>query len=50
MLAAKGVTDATPLQIRNLLGGVQSSLANHVDKTVEKLGEGMPKRWRVSKG
>jgi hypothetical protein len=47
MLAAKGVTDATPLQIRNLVGGVQSSLANHVDKTVERLGEGMPKRWRV---
>jgi hypothetical protein len=49
MLAAKGVTDATPKQIRDLVCGVQSSLANHVGKTVERLGEGMPKRWRVNK-
>jgi hypothetical protein len=48
MLAAKGVADATPKQIRDLVGGVQSSLANHVGKTVERLGEGMPKRWKVA--
>jgi hypothetical protein len=47
MLAAKGIADATPKQIRDLVGGIQSSLANHAGKTVERLGEGMPKRWKV---
>ena len=46
----QGGTDASPAQIRSLVGGVQSSLANHVGKTVERLGQGMPKRWRGWRG
>lgn len=47
MLETKGIVDATPKQIRDLVGGVQSSLANHAGRSVERLGEGMPKRWRA---
>jgi hypothetical protein len=47
MLAAKGIAEATPKQIRDVVCGVQSSLANHAGRSVDRLGEGMPKRWRV---
>jgi hypothetical protein len=47
MLAARKVTDATPKEIRDLAGGVITSLRNHDGKTVEPVGEGMPVRWRL---
>ena len=47
ILAARSVTDATPKEIRDLVGGIQSSLRNHDGTTVESVGEGMPARWRL---
>jgi len=47
ILAAKGVTDATAKQHEGLQAGVRSSLENHAGKTVERVGEGVPKRWAL---
>lgn len=47
ILAAKGVRDATAKQRTGLEAGVRSSLENHAGKTVERVGEGVPKRWRL---
>jgi hypothetical protein len=46
ILAAKGITDATPKQH----AGLRSSLENHAGKTVQRVGEGSPKRWRLAAG
>jgi hypothetical protein len=46
MLAAKGARDdASPKALRSLIASVQTSLANQDDKTVARVGEGMPMRW-----
>ncbi len=47
MLAARKVTDATPKEIRDLAGGVLTSLRNHQGDTVEIVGNGYPQRWRL---
>ena len=47
MLAAKGVTDATPHQIRVLTNGLTRSLMNNRERTVETVAEGSPMRWRL---
>ncbi len=47
MLAAKGITDATLKQARLLTAAVKTSLSNHAGKTTERIGEGMPARWRL---
>src|SRR5712671_3142837 len=47
ILAAKGVTDPAPKQRAGLEAGVRSSLENHAGKTVERVAEGAPKRWRL---
>jgi hypothetical protein len=47
MLAAKGVSGVTPRAMRSLVGAVQVSLQNHDGKTVARVGEGMPGRWRI---
>jgi hypothetical protein len=33
--------------IRTMLGGVNKSIRNHEGKTVERVGDGMPARWRI---
>jgi hypothetical protein len=48
MLAAKGVTDATPKGIRDLGGAVQSSLRNHEGGNVLAIGDAYPGRWIVA--
>ena len=48
ILAAKGVTDATAKQHEGLQAGVRPSLENHAGKTVERVGEGVPRRWKIS--
>ena len=48
ILAAKGVKNATAKQHAGLQAGVRSSLENHAGKTVERGGEGVPKRWKLS--
>jgi hypothetical protein len=46
MLADKGARDdASPKALRSLIASVQTSLANQGDKTVVRVGEGMPMRW-----
>ena len=47
MLTAKGVSGATPKAMRGLIASVQTSLQNHDGKTVGRVGEGMPGRWRI---
>jgi hypothetical protein len=48
MLAAKGVTDASPKGIRDLGGAVQSSLRNHKDGSVVAIAGGYPERWALA--
>jgi len=47
VLAAKGVTDATGKQHKDLQAGLRASLAGNEGKTVERVGEGIPMRWRI---
>lgn len=47
MLAAKGVQNPPAARVRSLRGGVTNSLRNNEGKTVERVGEGMPMRWRL---
>jgi hypothetical protein len=46
ILASKG-TDATAKQYRDLQAGLRASLEGHAGKTVERVGEGNPKWWRI---
>jgi hypothetical protein len=48
MLATKGVTDAKPKAVRDLICGVLSSLRNYEGKSVVAVGEGMPVRWSAT--
>lgn len=48
MLKAKGVREPTRKQRLGIEAGVRSSLENHAGKTVERVGEGPPKRWRLT--
>jgi hypothetical protein len=48
MLAAKGVKDATAKQRKGIEAGVRCSLENNASKGVERVGEGVPKRWKLA--
>jgi hypothetical protein len=48
MLAARGVSGATPKVMRGLMASVQTSLQNHDGKTVKRVGEGVPGRWQIA--
>ena len=45
MLAARGVTNVNPKDMRGLIASVQTSLQLHNGKSVRKVGEGIPSRW-----
>jgi hypothetical protein len=47
MLAAKGVTNPPADRVRSLTGGVCNSLKNNEGRTVERVGEASPIRWRI---
>ncbi len=47
MLAAQGV-EPTRKQRLGIEAGVRCSLENHAGKTVQRVGEGVPKRWTVA--
>jgi hypothetical protein len=47
MLAAKGITELTTKQRNDLHSGLRASLEGHSGKTVERVGEGSPMRWRL---
>jgi hypothetical protein len=48
MLAAKGITDASPKGLRDLGRAVQPSLRNHKGGNVVAIGEGYPERWAIA--
>ncbi len=48
VMAARKITDATKVQRQCLEAGLRSCLERNVGKTVQRVGEGLPKRWRVS--
>ena len=47
MIDAKGIADADPKAVHDLIGGVQASLKNNEGKMVKAIGEGMPARWAL---
>ncbi len=47
MLAERGAR-ANAKTMRSLIASVQTSLVNHEDKTVRRVGEGMPRRWQIA--
>lgn len=48
VLAAKGIRDATAKQRNGIAAGIRSCLESAAGKTVQRVGEGVPKRWQVS--
>jgi hypothetical protein len=50
LMASKGITDATTKQFNDLQSGLRASLEGNSGKTVERVGEGLPMRWRVIQG
>jgi hypothetical protein len=47
MLAARGIADAKPKQIRDLQASVLRSLKSYEGRGVETVGEGIPARWAL---
>lgn len=47
MLKAQGVSEPTVEQVRDLYGAVQSSLRTCNGKSVARVGEDAPMRWKV---
>jgi hypothetical protein len=47
MLQASGLSEPTSKQVRDLYGGVQSSLRNCNGKSVVRVGERVPERWSI---
>jgi hypothetical protein len=48
MLTAKGVKEPTRKQRSGIEAGVRCSLENHAGRSVERIGEGLPKRWKIA--
>lgn len=49
ILAGKGVADPEVNTIRDLEGGIRSTLARKAGKTVVNVGRGIPARWIIAK-
>jgi hypothetical protein len=47
VLDAKGIRDATVKQRNGITAGIRSCLETNAGKTVQRVGEGVPMRWRV---
>ena len=47
VIAAKGIKDATADQRRGVEAGIRSCLETNAGKTVQRIGEGVPRRWTV---
>lgn len=45
VLAAKGIRDATAKQRNGIVAGIRSCLEANAGKTVQRVGEGVPRRW-----
>jgi hypothetical protein len=48
MCTASGVENATEDGARNVALGSSTSLKNHEGKGVERVGEAVPARWRIT--
>jgi hypothetical protein len=49
LLRKAGIAEPQPKQIRDMVGTVHTSLRNHQGKTVERIGAGIPARWRINR-
>jgi hypothetical protein len=47
VVTAKGITDATRKQHLGLEAGIRCALEAHAGKTVQRVGEGVSKRWAL---
>jgi hypothetical protein len=47
VMTANGITDATTKQRDGLEAALRSCLEHNVGKTVHRIGEGVPKRWKI---
>jgi hypothetical protein len=47
VLAGKGEASPDLKTIRDLEGGIRSTLARKAGKTVQNVGQGMPARWKI---
>jgi hypothetical protein len=47
MLQTRGLSEPTSKQVRDLYGGVQSSLPNCHGKSVVRVGARVPMRWSI---
>jgi hypothetical protein len=48
VMAAKGIADASPKQRSNLEAALRSCLETNAGKTVQRAGEGVPRRWKIA--
>jgi len=48
VMAAHGIRDATTKQRDGLEAGLRSCLEHNVGKTVQRVGEGVPRRWTIN--
>ena len=48
VIAAKGIKDATADQRRGVEAGIRSCLETNAGKTVQRIGDGVPKRWKIT--
>jgi hypothetical protein len=47
LLAAQGIPEPTLEQVRHMAAALRASLENHKSKDIQRVGEGMPKRWAL---
>jgi hypothetical protein len=47
VLAARKITDATADQRKGIEAGLRASLEDHAGKSVQRVGEGSPRRWKL---
>ncbi|HEV8016354.1 MAG TPA: hypothetical protein VGP48_12525 [Stellaceae bacterium] len=47
LLHKAGIADPPLKQVRDMVGSVHSSLRNHQGKTIERVGDHIPARWRL---
>jgi len=48
LLHKAGIAEPPLKQIRDMVGAVHTSLRNHQGKTIERVGGGMPAKWRLA--
>jgi hypothetical protein len=48
VMAARRVANATPKQRGGLEAAIRSSLETNAGKTVQRVGDGVPKRWKLA--